>query len=189
MSYEVAGNAIITHAIHRLNIDLVCVFSPTYDRPPDVFAGHLNRKKIWKVTCFDARGEMPSDEYRLLEQVVLQLPRPALEGYQARSLHEQGVFNPGSTFGCLDAHMQWSNNGPMTIKVSTRRIHLLLAEKMSSEDFVKQTFRDENPFATQLERGFSIQSVTFESMGLDKDDDYIAFSLDFDFGNTKLDTT
>ena len=60
---------------------------------------------------------------------------------------------------------------------------------MSSEDFVKETFRDENPFATQLERGFSIQSVTFESMGLDKDDDYIAFSLDFDFGNTKLDTT
>ena len=186
--YEIGGDTIIWHALHKLKIDLVCVFSPAYDRPLDALTGHLHRKKIWKVTYFDARGDMPAEEYNLLERLASQLPRPALEGYQARSLHEQGVFRPGSTFGCLAAEMKWSSKGPMTIKVSTKRIHLLLAGKISPEEFTQETFRDTNPFASELEKGYSIRSIAFESAGLDADDDYAVFELDFDFGNFRLDT-
>ena len=130
---------------------------------------------------------MPYGEYQLLEHVASLLPRPALEGYQARSLHEQGVFKPGSAFGHLPAKVEWRSNGTMTIKVSARRIHLLLAGKMSTEEFAEETFRGENPFNSRLAQGLAIQSVCFEAGGLDEDDDYVVFELDFDFSNTRLD--
>ena len=75
----------------------------------------------------------------------------------------------------------------MTIKVSARRIHLLLAGKMSTEEFAEETFRGENPFNSRLAQGLAIQSVRFEAGGLDEDDDYVVFELDFDFSNTRLD--
>ena len=184
---ELGGEAIIWHALQKLHIDIVCVFSPTYDRPLGVFDSHLNRKIIWRFRYFDARGNMPSSEYQLLEYVASQLPRPALEGYQARSLHEQGVFKPGGTFGRLPAKVEWRSNGTMTIKVSAKRIHLLLAGKLSAEEFAEETFRGENPFASRLAQGLAIQSVSLETGGLDEDDDYVVFELDFDFSNTRLD--
>ena len=63
---ELGGEAIIWHALQKLHIDIVCVFSPTYDRPLGVFDSHLNRKIIWRVTYFDARGQMPSSEYQFV---------------------------------------------------------------------------------------------------------------------------
>ena len=60
--------------------------------------------------------------------------------------------------------------------------------KISSEDFRRETFRDTNPFASALEKGYSIRSIAFESAGLDADDDYTVFELDIDFGNFRLDT-
>ena len=185
--HELSGEAIIWHAVQNLHIDLVCVFSPTYDRPLGIFDSHLTRKMIWRITYFDGRGAMPSNEYKLLERVVSQLPRPALEGYQARSLHEQGMFKPGSVFGHLPAKVNWRSNGTVTIRVSAKRLHLLLANKITTEQFAAQTFRGENEFAKRLVQGLAIQSVNFESGGLDKDDDYLVFELDFDFDNTPLD--
>ena len=184
---ELSGEAIIWHAVQNLHIDIVCVFSPTYDRPLGILDSHLTRKMIWHITYFDARGMMPSNEYKLLERVVSQLPRPALEGYQARSLHEQGMFKHGSAFGYLPAIVNWRSNGTMTIKVSAKRLHLLLAGKITAEQFADETFRGENEFAARLAQGLAIQSVTFKSGGLDKDDDYLMFELDFNFDNTRLD--
>jgi hypothetical protein len=186
--WEVGGNAIIQHALRALSIDLVCVFSSTYDRPINVFGSYLDRQKVWRVTYFDDRGEMPAEEYKHLEIVASQLPRPALEGYQARSLHEQGVFKPGSDFGNLPTQMKWSSNGPMIIKVSAKRVHALLAGKISTHEFAKQTFGDKvNQFYFELERGNAIRSVVFEGAGLDEDDDYVVFELDFDFDNVRFD--
>ena len=75
----------------------------------------------------------------------------------------------------------------MTIKVSAKRLHLLLAGKITAEQFADETFRGENEFAARLAQGLAIQSVTFKSGGLDKDDDYLMFELDFNFDNTRLD--
>jgi len=75
----------------------------------------------------------------------------------------------------------------MTIKVSAKRTHLLLAGKITPEQFSDETFRGENEFASRLAQGLAIQSVTFENGGIDKDDDYLVFELDYDFGNTRLD--
>ena len=77
----------------------------------------------------------------------------------------------------------------MTIKVSAKRMHLLVAGKITVEQFADETFRGENEFASRLAQGLAIQSVTFESGGLDKDDDYLVFELDFDFDNTRLDAS
>ena len=184
---EIGGEAIIWHAVQNLHIDVVCVFSPTYDRPLGILDSHLTRKLIWRITYFDARDTIPTNEYKSLERVVSQLPRPALEGYQARSLHEQGMFKPDSAFRYLPAEVNWRSNGTMTIKVSAKRLHLLLAGKITAVQFADETFRGENEFAARLTQGLAIQSVTFESGGMDKDDDYLVFELDFDFDNTRLD--
>ena len=185
--HEIGGDTIIWHALDKLHIDLVCVFSPTYDQPLNVFGNHLDRQKIWQVTYFDSRGELPQEEYQTLERVASELPRPAHEGYQARSLHEQGVFKPGSDFGYLPCKMEWSTNGPMTIKVSAKQVHSLLAGRISPEEFARKTFHDQqNQFEHELSRNRSIRSVKFEGSGLDEDDDYLVFELDFDFGKVSL---
>ena len=77
----------------------------------------------------------------------------------------------------------------MTIKVSAKRMHRLLAGKMTVEQFTDETFEGKNEFASRLAQGLAIRSVTFESGGLDKDDDYLVFELDFDFDNTRLDAS
>ena len=77
----------------------------------------------------------------------------------------------------------------MTIKVSAKRMHQLLAGKLTVEQFADETFQGENEFASRLAQGLAIRSVTFESGGLDKDDDYLVFELDFDFDNTRFDAS
>ena len=45
---------------------------------------------------------------------------------------------------------------------------------------------DENLFERELQQGRTINSVKFESAGIDEDDDYIEFSVGFDWSAAKL---
>ena len=58
---------------------------------------------------------------------------------------------------------------------------------MDATTFQRQAFsNDRNYFDAELSRGRTIQDVRFESKGLDEDDDYLVFDLDFDWGASAL---
>ena len=75
----------------------------------------------------------------------------------------------------------------MTIKISSRLVQEYLAGRMDAAAFQQQAFgNDRNDFETELALGHTIKNVHFESGGLDEDDDYLIFDLDFDWGASAL---
>lgn len=179
---EVGGAAIINHSLRKHNIHIVCVFSH-YREWPFNSSGSFIR---WKVGCFDKRGSsVPPGEYERLNKLAALLPPPRFEGYQARSLHEQGRFGPlegwhlGTTLHLKD--------GKMTIKVSARLIQEYLAGNIDPAEFQTRAFdKNRNLFEGQLSKGQTIRNVRFESGGLDKDDDYIVFEMGLDWAARPL---
>jgi len=182
--HEIGGGSIIQHALRKLSIDMVCVFSP-YRKRQLVFApeSHL----FWQVTFFDKREGMAESEYSNLQKLAAQLPHPRFEGYQARDLHRQGAFDPSKHGWYLGTHVTTRGAGQMTIKVSARLVQEYMAGRMNAETFRQQAFGNErNYFEMELAHGHTIRDVRFESAGLDEDDDYVEFDLDFDWSVASL---
>lgn len=177
--HEIGGEAIIRHAIAKLSIDAVIVFSPLRQRQL-VFGGRSDL--VWNVSCFDGRETIPDGEYDRLKNLAAQLPRPHLEGYQARDLHKQGGFAPDNR----NWHLQTktiTGGGKMTIKLSAGLLHEYLAGKIDADRFTEDAFgKMHNLFAAELMRGNAIQNIKFESGGMDEDDDYVVIVLDVDWG-------
>lgn len=182
---EVGGEDIIRHALKRLSIDIVCVFSPYRERSL-IFAPES--RMLWKVTCFDEREGFSEVEYERLQGMAGLLPIPRYEGYQARDLHRQDRFNPQSRGQYLGTEvMSQPGAGKMTIRISSRLVQEYLAGRLDESQFRRQAFNNENNlFETELARGQTIQAVRFESGGLDEDDSYLVFELDFDWGAISL---
>jgi len=183
---EIGGEAIISHALQKLSIDAICVFSPHRGSPlshPSL--SHL----LWKVSCFDRRAGVPNGEHDQLKALAARLPRPRFEGYQARDIHRQDGFNPKRRGWYLGTNITTRQAGKMTIKISSRLIQEYLAGRMDATAFQNHAFNnDRNLFEAELKRGRTIQGVCLESGGLDEDDDHIVFDLDFDWSATPLDS-
>ena len=182
---EVGGEEIIRHALRKLSIDVVCVFSP-YREQQMVFAP--KPRIFWEVTCFDRRESMPESEYHRLNQLAAQLPPARFEGYQARHIHRLGGFSPGRRAWYLPTTIiPFNQVGNMTIKISARLLQEKLAGSIDTATFQRHAFgNDQNYFETELARGRTIQGVRFESGGIDADDDYLIFDMDFDWAVNPL---
>jgi len=177
--HEVSGDAIIRHAIRKRSIDVVIVISP-HRQQELVFTTQSTLH--WNITCFDRRLVIPEGEYDRIRSMAEQLPRPRLEGYQARDLHRQRMFEIGHTSWNLPTKIVTRAGGIMTIKLSAGLLHQYLAGMVDAEQFSDKAFDSRgNPFTGQLQRGHTIQNVRFESGGVDEDDDYVVFDLDLDF--------
>lgn len=179
--HEIRGPDIVRHALSKLNLDVVCMFSP-YRQPPQILEAAWERPVYWKIEAFKRRRGMPRSEYEKLDRVALALPRPRFEGYQARSLHEQGYYDYQKHSHHLTASMTW-NYGMTegTIRISARQLQLLLAGRITIEDFQKNNFGDSgNEFARFLKQGCTISNIVFESTGLEDDDDIVALEFRFD---------
>jgi hypothetical protein len=180
---EISGEKIIRHFLASSKIDVVCVFSPHSTHHP---AGSIFSSRSWTVTVFDRRKQIPEREYQNLSVLAEALPRPSLEGNQARSLHRQGAFHPQARGQYLGMHIG-SRRSSMTIKVSSRLVLELLAGRISQEQFRHFAFgKDKNIFEIQLAHGRTIQSSCVEKAGLDKDDDYLVFELEADSAASTL---
>lgn len=182
---EVSGEAIIVHALKKLSIDIVCVFSPYRERQALFnYESTLN----WRVTYFDQRSSVPPDECAKLAAVAARLPAPHFEGYQARDLHRQNGFDPQSGNQHLHTVVStWPQMGKTSIKISTRLVHEYLAGRISPSQFASRAFhKEKNFFETELSRGNTVQAVRLERCGPDEDDDYLVFDLDFDWGAVPL---
>lgn len=175
---EIGGDAIIMHTLQKLSIDVVCVFSPNRQGQ----LGTAQRSEIvWRATYFDLRNGVPDGEYDRLEELAACLPRPRFEGYQAREIHKQGSFRPDGRGWYLATTITDSRAEKMTIKISSRLIQEYLGGRIDADQFKRWSFgKMQNLFDTELARGHTIQDVRFESAGLDEDDDYLIFDLDFD---------
>jgi hypothetical protein len=70
----------------------------------------------------------------------------------------------------------------MNLKLSAGLLHEYLCGRIDAERFNEKAFgKKDNPFEDALQRGHSIRNIQFEPGGIDADDDYVVFDLDFDW--------
>lgn len=176
----VSGREIISSFVtaNADTVDSVVVFAPT--RP----VSQSGRVELhWAVSVFN-RPEFSFD-LNSLNALTAALPKPKVEGYQARSLFRQGMFHPANMGLYLVPRITTRNGGPMTVRLSARALMDLLANRIDRATFDRETgglALKTNLFEVALNRGKTIRDVTFEPGGLDEDDDYLVLTLDDDAG-------
>ncbi|MCH2273798.1 hypothetical protein [Thalassospira sp.] len=175
---ELTGQKIVQHAAEKLRLDLVVVLTPeAIDQP----FGWPRRVLRWKLGCVDRRGVLGEEEYRRIKEMAAVLPVPRYEGYQARSLHGQGVFAPTNNRQTLGTTVN-SGVGGMKVKFSTNVLLELLAGDIDSDEFRNRVFGGEkNLFKLAVDRNEHIKSIKKIDCGLDEDDDYVEISMEPDF--------
>lgn len=162
-------------------LDSVVVFAPKRVSR-DWCGGSL----VWAVTpIFRPNLDLPASAFDCLAQV---LPKPRFEGYQVRSLFQQGAFSPKRQGFTAGLHITDFRNGTMKVKVSSRSLLDLLAGRISPTQF-RSLIGDDDPknlFQHWLDSGMTISDATFESGGLDRDDDFLVLTLSDDPGAREL---
>lgn len=177
---EVCGEEVVKYFLSRSSIDVIGIFSPY--RSSQLFQVSGSRAPQWKVSIY-TRTSVPNEaDCALINKMVEAMPRPQLEGYQARSWHQQGLFDPQGKGIYLGLRMT-SKNGSLSISISSRMVLELLAGRITQEQFQRYAF-GENPnlFDREFKRGMTVQSARLEKGGLDEDDDYLVFDMEQDFG-------
>ena len=141
----------------------------------------------WKVTLFEREPSAQRDaEYERLNRIALGLPQPQLEGYQARSWHRQGLFDPQGKGIYLGTTFTTKGGFNMSISISSRMVLELLAGRITQEQFQNYACACDNFFEQQLKAGCTIQTARLEKGGLDEDDDQLVFELEPDWGARPL---
>lgn len=183
----VSGREIISSFVtaNADSVDSVIVFAPT--RPMRQW-GPVELH--WTVSVFNRPSF--SFDFINLNALTAILPKPKVEGYQARSLFRQGMFHPSSMGLYLVPRITTRNGGPMTVRLSARALMDLLANRIDRATFDRETgglALKTNLFEVALNRGKTIRDVTFESGGLGEDDDYLVLTLDDDVGARTIQAT
>jgi hypothetical protein len=168
-----SGSEIIQHFLNKSSITAICVFSP--HRPP-FFSTH-SEQLIWQVSLF-CKNDSNLPEANLKRLAGL-LPKPRFEGYQVRSLEKQGAFSPLANSWYLGTHVRVGKDSAI-MKISARLLQEYLAGKLSQEQFENHAFSDKNWFSHWLGMGLTISNSSFESAGIDEDDDYVVFEFSKD---------
>ncbi|SFM04134.1 hypothetical protein SAMN03159423_5011 [Bradyrhizobium sp. NFR13] len=183
--FEVSGDQVIRHFLSRSTIDIVCVFSPHRQQWQALSADR--RAPRWKATLYERNPTPDRDKtYARLNKMVGDMPWPKLEGYQARSWHQQGMFDPQGMGNYLGTKMT-TKLGSLSISVSSRLVLELLAGRITEEQFRNFAFgRDHNHFERYLKSGMTIQSARLEKSGIDEDDDDLVLDLEPDWGAKPL---
>ncbi len=165
-----SGTEIIRHFLNKSSVHAVCVFSPSRQS----FFPSSSATLHWQVSLFCQENCIVDEDK--IERVAEKLPSPRFEGYQARSLHKQGLFNPSEAGWYLGSEIA-TGGIPETMKISSRLLHEYLAGKISPEQFERFAFAQGNEFRLWLEGGYTLRNARFESAGIDEDDDYVIFEF------------
>ncbi|MGY4296141.1 hypothetical protein ACVWXN_004236 [Bradyrhizobium sp. i1.4.4] len=181
---EVSGEQVINYFLAKSTVDIVCVFSP-YRALQQLYSGG-SRAPQWKVSIYP-REQTAAAEVDGLTKMAAAMPKPQLEGYQARSWHQQGMFDPQGKGIYLGCEMTSNRDSKISIKISARLILEFLAGRITQEQFQYFAFRnDRNLFDHWFKMGMTIQSARLEKGGLDEDDDHLVFDMEPDFGAMAL---
>lgn len=172
---EVRGDEVIQTFVKRHPADFVVVFVPR--RQSEHSLWYRDNPRQWHTYIYSK--ELPEADFQKVAELAEILPDPYLHGYQARSWHQQGMFNPQARGRYLGT--TWtSGRTKMTAKISARALQELMAGRMTPKQFQHHVMGEHNLFEAQLQRGLTISAVGFESSGSDKDDDYVTFEFEED---------
>jgi hypothetical protein len=170
-----SGAEIIEYFLSKSSTHVVCVFSPAKETEFFLYPS-MGTKLYWRVSLF-CRDNCAIDDTKLRHLAEV-LPAPKWEGYQARSLQKQNFFDSSGKAGYLGTRME-IKTATKNVKISARLMLDYLAGKVSHQQFEREFPYDEK-FGRWMEQGYSVKNVTFESGGIDEDDDYVVFDLAFD---------
>jgi hypothetical protein len=178
---EVNGDEIIRRFMSNNDVDLVAVFVPK--RSNELAMWNHNNPRLWHLYAY-ARSLSEAD-MEPLKRIRDILPAPYLHGYQARSWHQQRMFDPQSRGHYLP--LQWTGGlGKMTIRMSARALQEYLAGRLSNKQLSDFVMGDHNPFEAYLARGKVISAARFEPKSPDSDDDYLVFEFEEDASASPL---
>lgn len=179
---EVRGDRILQHALNKLGLDVICVFSPQWE-PSAVFEPAPGTYR-WAIQVYDSRclpRAVSISNYPGLKKLADNLPQVSIDAFQARSMHKHGRLDPkdleASRHVYLPSEISWPRGFPV-MKISSRMLHDILAGRITSAEPWDPY---SNPFEKALQHGQIIKGVSFESGGDGTDDDYVVIEFDSDF--------
>lgn len=156
-------------------IDAVVTLAP--HREYDLWGGGRGKLR-WRAQAFTRPGfALPSET---LDRLFRLLPSPRFEGYQTRSLFRQGFFSPKARGWWLGMGIRTKRGDPMEIRFSARALMDLLAGRIDVDQFryaLGERQGEANLFRNWLDKGLTIQAASFETGGIDEDDDHLVFKL------------
>jgi hypothetical protein len=164
--------------LNRDKVDGVMTFAP---QPKSRVEFWRPRELNWKAAIATDHPIILRHKARL-DEIVAALPKPIFESYQAKSLHQQGLFKPQNLMPYLGTTMH-GKNGDVAYKVSARLVLDLLAGKLDQKrfrDLLGERDEDKNFFANLLEQGLTLRDVQCEPAGVDEDDDYLVLKFSVD---------
>jgi hypothetical protein len=155
-------------------LDVICIFSP---QKPFRFMA-VEQARFWSVKVAAKPGlQLPLEG---IQQISSMLPAPRFTGSQARQLHQQGMYEASARGWYLGSKLT-NHKKSMTFRISSRALLELLAEKISTEQFLQSSGlaggNRPNLLAHRLAQGDIISSAAFEHGGVDEDDDYVVIEL------------
>lgn len=183
--YHFSGTDIISHFIrtNSARIDAVAVFTP-------------HRKRInfhqddlqWAGHCFAANRALRDELIGAVKKLAASLPKPHFEGYQARSLFQQGAFSPTARGWYLGVKMT-SRPGQFQVSIPARAFLDLLAGRITPQQFsyaLGDRPNEKNLFKGILDRGETLSAIEMAPRDVDADDDHIVFHFSDDPAARKL---
>lgn len=184
---KVSGKDIVLKFLNDSDVDIVCILTPKR-KTQNSISNHSNPRK-WHAYVFDKRI-LEENYYDKVFDLAENWCNPHLDGYQARSWMQQGMLAPQARGQYLGTTIL-SGGERLTAKISARALMELLAGRLSDKQFKDWIAgaggdKDKNLFELWLSQGRSISAVTFESMGPDRDDDYVIFEFERDPNASKL---
>jgi hypothetical protein len=167
-------------ADYRNKVNAVVVFVPIKRAKYAIFYGDSDERR-WGCAIFGEDNAINQQLVSSLNALIVRLPPPRWDGFNARSLTRQGALRHDSRGRYLATTMRY-RDGEMTFRLSSRLFQDFLARRIDEKQF--RYFlgeRDEHNGVGQfLSRGYTIKNITLEPGGLDEDDDYIVMHFDQD---------
>lgn len=103
------------------------------------------------------------------------LSAPRFEGYQARRLHERGLYAPTARPWHLGTKIM-TGRDKLVLEVSARVLLQVLAGLKSPGELI-DIQSGANLLLGQIERGRTIRAITLKDGGLDEDDDLVVIEF------------
>jgi len=163
------GAQIASEYLRSGRLDVISIITPTRSRRSIL---SLDESSAWEQLLLFRPGlTIRTDGF---EAMLAGLPKPRFEGYQARQLHEQGVFAPTHRGMYMGTNIKWTKGEKTEIHFSARALLDMLAGRCSPDLFLRRVGLDEhNAFKYHLDKGETIHSIALKPGGVDADDDQI----------------
>jgi hypothetical protein len=161
-------------------IDAVIVLVPT-KRPVNNFNLRSEPSSKWHVSIFGSKGIISNNLQNAFKRVIETIPAPRFDGFNARSLIRQKALKYDAR-GWYLAQGWTMKDDNYTYRMSSRAFQDFLAHRIDEEQFRRFVGAEKigPSIGRFLDQGYTIQSIQFESGGIDKDDDYIVLELSRD---------